>query len=663
MARLATRMGAWLVVASALALATVLWHHHALPASLGSAFHISLGVGARDQSLWSINKIFARSERDEVARPESQGSNTFEEDFREAKGFVPPLRLVSARQMEVSASNRSASKFVAAPGFFESDYRIYVMHTKAHYFSHHLIVKDVYLRANADLKDPSGLFVLSDAKGQSLCGGGRPMGWITAYCPAETNTAWFEGHLGAPGIVPMSELSSLKASRPASFHFVQGTTLIIILDQSCTNVAHFAGKLLYVHHVLTNKAMYRLLNKMDITNVIVVAGKQTYSKLVNSSGWHNLLLESTVWPHRIIFNDPADLFLSPPKGGFRTFVFQDMTDLTSLGWIHFEQLVGVGILKGVFFFDDSRLPPRSEEYRSPFPSTVVSVSYDSIVLRRKVRETLTRRMRRAQRQISSVEPVQSIERRVMLVDRRGTRRVFADDTKELLTSSMRAWAEKRGFSFEVISFEGLDAQGQVQLVQSAAMLVGLHGANLVNSMFMPPLAVLLEIFPYVFSHNMYFEGGKASIKYFSYQPDHGTDWPDVGNYSSAFDCVQRSTECKLFYRDGVVQLNETDLKNLENIFNDAFDYLDSLEAASQRFVAEKKDLLVDIEKELGNGQAVPPPTLHSQLECVSIFDTLHKVTHVFWPFLLPVYFENYRPGAHHFFLMLLLLAANNCART
>ncbi|KAA8498398.1 hypothetical protein FVE85_5983 [Porphyridium purpureum] len=533
---------------------------------------------ARPQEATATNESLSSSSqqkqtRDEIDQTMAATTPPHVQGRADEKGFVPPVHL-SPTAVDDGKVGGLTSKFEAVPGLFESDDQVYLINTFENYLSHHVITKDVLLRANADLDAPDGLFLFSDSMKDPLCGGGRAPIYLKNNCAKEKETAWKEGHLDSRRTLSASEISAVRSGSQGVFNVIQGTTLLIVLDQSCTNVAHFAGKILYVHHMLTNKAVYRL---KDIKTVLVVADKKSYPKLTNKAAWQSLVLESILWPHRPVFNTSADLF-GPPKGGVRAFVFEDMQALTSLGWIYFEQLVGVGILKGEFFFEDHELPPRPKLYRAPFPSSTVNVSYDSIVFREKVRSALGRRAGGKRKELLGV---QRMERRVLLVDRLGTRRVFSQDTKTVFTSHMRSWAERRGYAFEIISFEGLDADAQAELVESAAMLVGLHGANLVNSIFMPPLAVLLEIFPYVFYHTMYREGGKASLKYFSYQPDHGIDWPGVENYQSGIQCARANNDCKLFYRDGIVELNQVDFKNLERIFTEAFDYLDSLEAASR----------------------------------------------------------------------------------
>lgn len=60
-----------------------------------------------------------------------------------------------------------------------------------------------------------------------------------------------------------------------------------------------------------------------------------------------------------------------------------------------------------------------------------------------------------------------------------------------------------------------DVRQQVNDFKSAAVIVGLHGANLVNSLFAPPFATLVEIIPVWWRdhRNCYVNGGQAALKY------------------------------------------------------------------------------------------------------------------------------------------------------
>ncbi|WP_197076673.1 glycosyltransferase family 61 protein [Hymenobacter terrenus] len=51
----------------------------------------------------------------------------------------------------------------------------------------------------------------------------------------------------------------------------------------------------------------------------------------------------------------------------------------------------------------------------------------------------------------------------------------------------------RQYGFESVSFEGMSFEDQVRTMQDAAVLVGVHGANLTNMLFMTPQTVVVEL--------------------------------------------------------------------------------------------------------------------------------------------------------------------------
>ena len=64
-----------------------------------------------------------------------------------------------------------------------------------------------------------------------------------------------------------------------------------------------------------------------------------------------------------------------------------------------------------------------------------------------------------------------------------------------LTRGCMQALEARGFKVEVVTFGQLPFKQQIATVADAAGLVGLSGSDLVNAMFMPDGAALVEVFP------------------------------------------------------------------------------------------------------------------------------------------------------------------------
>ena len=65
-----------------------------------------------------------------------------------------------------------------------------------------------------------------------------------------------------------------------------------------------------------------------------------------------------------------------------------------------------------------------------------------------------------------------------------------------LIGQLEAECKRRGVAFEVVDFEGMPFERQVALMSRTSVLIGIHGAGLVNAMFLPPGAAVIELLPH-----------------------------------------------------------------------------------------------------------------------------------------------------------------------
>ncbi|GAB0494124.1 hypothetical protein MMPV_005414 [Pyropia vietnamensis] len=97
--------------------------------------------------------------------------------------------------------------------------------------------------------------------------------------------------------------------------------------------------------------------------------------------------------------------------------------------------------------------------------------------------------------------------------RRGRRRAFDASSEAAVRSALGRAASRSGLSLEVVDATHLSYPAQVAAVATSAVLVGIHGANLVNAAWAPEGAELVELFPRRFRHGMYAGGGGAGLGY------------------------------------------------------------------------------------------------------------------------------------------------------
>lgn len=78
----------------------------------------------------------------------------------------------------------------------------------------------------------------------------------------------------------------------------------------------------------------------------------------------------------------------------------------------------------------------------------------------------------------------------------GSRRIFVSRNQQPIRRLLNSEAIEpilHQYGFETVSFEGMPFADQVRTMREAAVLVGVHGANLTNMLFMAPQAIVIEL--------------------------------------------------------------------------------------------------------------------------------------------------------------------------
>lgn len=93
---------------------------------------------------------------------------------------------------------------------------------------------------------------------------------------------------------------------------------------------------------------------------------------------------------------------------------------------------------------------------------------------------------------------------------------------------------------------------QAALTRSIGVAVGLHGANMVNTIFMQPGGSLFEIFPWRYVRFYYASGANSGLRYSFHEPRGGIDR----------NCEFTHTGCAFKYRESIIYLTESDQKEI-----------------------------------------------------------------------------------------------------
>lgn len=410
-------------------------------------------------------------------------------------------------------------------------------------------------------------------RGETICSGfNRTYGWLVQYCSVMKETLRKEYLLD---IQRETQEKSWLEDNASSIQWVEGLTVLQVLEKNCGNIAHFAGRILLLEHIINNIQAYAAPPSL-LMNILVVPTFHIMKRFQfphNYEFWHKTLFNALIAPSQYIMGTLGDFLSrdSKPRVSRAPLVHLLHNMSTENGpdaskkYVCFRRALIPGYLKARFFINDV-------EYPSKFPSLqstakdAPTVPRDSLRMREKVSAL-----------VDSNPQISKRRKEIVLLDRTGSRRVFGPEAREQVLGMINKVAEEKGYTFNITSFDKMRFEDQYAIMKKVSIAVGIHGANLVNTMFMPPLSALIELFPFGFKHEMYMNGGNAGLKYYSYQMKNGEQFKGPKVYRSVEQCIRFSKECKMHYRDAALQVEAEDLAEMERILRKGIAWCDSLQ--------------------------------------------------------------------------------------
>lgn len=276
--------------------------------------------------------------------------------------------------------------------------------------------------------------------------------------------------------------------------WIDGLTVLQLYDRGCGNIAHFVGRATMLQHVLDNINVYSP-PPHRIENILILPTYHIMKRFVyphNYAHWHKGFLQAVLAPAEYVIG-ALGTFLTrisnePYDGTPRTHLLHNFSMSGSSkpdgSVICFREAVVPGFFKGRYFAGDREFPSEPAEASQPSKlATVPSVPQDALRMREMV-----------DRFIHNSSALPTMERRIVFLDRGGKRRAIPVEQKQKLFHMIKHAAESKQFTFEVVSFDNMVFKDQVKSIETASIAVGVHGANLVNTIFMvglPPLLVAL----------------------------------------------------------------------------------------------------------------------------------------------------------------------------
>lgn len=317
-----------------------------------------------------------------------------------------------------------------------------------------------------------------------LCGGyNRTAGWMIQYCSSVEESYDKESNLEKEPIDSDTAQQWLTEQEDKkNVHWVEGLTVLQLYEKNCGNIAHFAGRATMLQHVMDNINAYAA-PPHQIENVLIVPTFHIMKRFLyphNYAFWHKNFLRAILAPSKYTIGTLGNFLYRAGKEAFQgvprvqllhnfTMSGSNMPDDTV---VCFRQAIVPGYFKDRYFADDREYPSDKISLHSHLPGTP-ETPRDALRMRERVSALLHK---------STEFP--GMSKRVVYLDRGGERRKISDDQKEKLFMMLRAATKKRLFKFEVVTFDEKHFKKQVELVETAGIAIGVHGANLVNTMFM-----------------------------------------------------------------------------------------------------------------------------------------------------------------------------------
>lgn len=402
-----------------------------------------------------------------------------------------------------------------------------------------------------------------------FCGGyNRTAGWMVQYCKSVEDSYDRESNMESDDTPGDAWLRAQEAA--GRVEWIDGLTVLQVYEKSCGNIAHFAGRATMLQHVLDNINAYAAAPS-EVENVLIVPTFHIMKRFLyphNYEYWHKNFLRAIVAPSSYTIGTLGNFLYRAAKHPYAGVPRTQLLHNFSLAGsnvgedkvVCFRRAVVPGYFKDRYFADDREYPSEKPSLQSALPRTP-RIPRDALRLRERVSALIHKTPR-----------YKVMAKRVVYLDRVGGRRRISEQGKAALFQALEAAATARHFTFNVISFDGRTFKEQVAVMENASIAVGVHGANLVNTMFMPPLAVLVELFPFNFHHGMYVEGGGAGLQYFSHAMLTGELFPGGHQYHSADECIKLNSACKVHYRDAELRVTDDDVGAIVRVFDRALDW-------------------------------------------------------------------------------------------
>lgn len=359
------------------------------------------------------------------------------------------------------------------------------------------------------------------------------------------------------------------ADRERRTLWFEGETVFLQLTKSSKSAAHYAQRIFFLHHILLHPDRYGL---NPVSNIVIVADKEVVRKMKFHKSWHYGLLKAITHPNRPVFKlrEIEQLVSAGPaeSGAVRVFVASGHDQIVkSKQTTCFRRAAMPGALHGQYLLTQEQYPGvvkhgmpaiKAEGHSPAFMSAIKrGRHFDGAMFRRQV--------------FASMDREEPQTRKLLVYLHRTGGRALSLRSHNLLESALKEVSQEIGHTYSMIDVSSISYAEQVDMVSGAAIAVGVHGTQLMSTMFMSGDAALVEIFPYRFWHDLYRDGCGSGLFYQSISLNTGTDYEELDKYGGLEECIATSRECRLWYRsdDRELVLDDSDAIVIQRMVREA----------------------------------------------------------------------------------------------
>lgn len=330
---------------------------------------------------------------------------------------------------------------------------------------------------------------------------------------------------------PKSWLDSVNSD--GNILWFEGDSVFVRMGVKCKSVMHFVNRIFMLHHVLQHPERYGM---GGVSNVVVAADESVAKKIRYTKSWHHGLLKAIVHPNKLHFGHKGmpEMVTSVPStpGEIRVFVPSGLWDLAKGKHVPcFRRAAIPGSLKTQFFLSEDVFPGVVETGAETSPTKY----RDADVFRTLLFQSLGH----------SSPP--KMKKEILYLHRTSTR-TFTRAGQDILESTLTELAKQGGFEYRLLDVAGMTFPEQIAAVAGAGVVVGVHGTQMLNTLFLPAGAAIVEIFPSGLSNNMFVGGSGAGLHYARYQLLKGDPFPQLSEFQGLGHCLKVSRECRTWYQ-------------------------------------------------------------------------------------------------------------------